>query len=108
LIDILEKRGITPVIPPRAHRPLERHNDFAVHRERSLVERIFGKLEGFRATATRDDKLARTFLATIQAGFRSIRAQLITSPQVVPLGDQQPSVAYSRTPHCLGAQVLKI
>ena len=66
LIDTLEQRGITPVIPPKANRTVQRHTDFALYRERNLVERFFGKLKAFRAIATRYDKLASTFLAAIQ------------------------------------------
>jgi transposase len=42
-----------------------RKTDFALYRERNLVERFFNKLKGFRAIATRYDKLASTFLAGI-------------------------------------------
>ncbi|MBP2309405.1 transposase [Azospirillum melinis] len=40
-------------------------SDFALYRERNLVERFFDKLKGFRAIATRYDKLASNFLAAI-------------------------------------------
>jgi transposase len=66
LIDTLAERGITPVIPSKANRIVQRPTDFALYRERNLVERFFGKLKGFRAIATRYDKLASTFLAAIQ------------------------------------------
>lgn len=66
LIEALEKRGITPVIPSKANRITPRKTDFALYRERNLVERFFLKLKGFRAIATRYDKLANTFIAAIQ------------------------------------------
>lgn len=66
LIEALDERGITPVIPPKANRLMQRKTDFALYRERNLVERFFCKLKGFRAIATRYDKLATTFLAAIQ------------------------------------------
>lgn len=66
LIETLEERGITPVIPSKANRLVQRQTDFALYRERNLVERFFAKLKGFRAIATRYDKLASTFLAAIQ------------------------------------------
>ena len=66
LIETLEKRGITPVIPNNASRSIKRKTDFALYRERNLVERFFGKLKGFRAIATRYDKLANTFLGAVQ------------------------------------------
>lgn len=65
LIDALEERGITPVIPSKANRLIARDTDFALYRERNLVERFFNKLKGFRAIATRYDKLASTFLAAV-------------------------------------------
>ncbi|MCX2567080.1 transposase, partial [Acetobacter suratthaniensis] len=40
--------------------------DFALYRERNLVERFFNKLKQFRAIATRYDKLKSTFLAAVQ------------------------------------------
>jgi len=42
-----------------------RDTDFALYWERNLVERFFDKLKGFRAIATRYDKLASIFLAAI-------------------------------------------
>jgi transposase len=43
-----------------------RETDFALYRERNLVERFFNKLKHFRAIATRYDKTARNFLAAVQ------------------------------------------
>lgn len=65
LVDALEERGITPVIPPKANRREPRQTDFALYRERNLVERFFNKLKQYRAIATRYDKLANTFLAAV-------------------------------------------
>ena len=66
LIDTLNQREITPVIPPKANRKTPRDCDFALYCERNLVERFFNKLKHFRAIATRYDKLARNFLAGVQ------------------------------------------
>ncbi len=65
LVETLEERGITPVIPPKANRREPRKTDFALYRERNLVERFFCKLKQYRAIATRYDKLANTFLAGV-------------------------------------------
>ncbi len=65
LIETLEERGITPVIPPKANRREPRQTDFALYRERNLVERFFNRLKQYRAIATRYDKLANTFLAAV-------------------------------------------
>ena len=56
LIDTLARRGITPVIPPKANRKVPRACDFALYCERNLIERFFNKLKHFRAIATRYDK----------------------------------------------------
>ena len=65
LISALEARGINPVIPPKVNRLIQRHCDFALYRERNLVERFFNTLKHFRAIATRYDKLARNFLSAV-------------------------------------------
>jgi putative transposase len=65
LVLALEQRGIKPVIPPKTNRLVQRHCDFALYRERNLVERFFNLLKHFRAIATRYDKLARNFLAAV-------------------------------------------
>ena len=65
LILALETRGIKPVIPPKANRLVQRHCDFALYRERNLVERFFNTIKHFRAVATRYDKLARNFLSAV-------------------------------------------
>src|SRR5271169_610092 len=66
LIDALAKRAIIPVIPPKANRKINRECDFALYRERNLIERFFNKIKHYRAIATRYDKLARNFLAAVQ------------------------------------------
>jgi putative transposase len=65
LVETLEAREITPVIPPKANRKEKRECDFALYRERNLVERFFNKIKHYRAIATRFDKLASTFLAGV-------------------------------------------
>ena len=65
-VDTLTRRGITPVIPPKANRKTQRECDFALYCERNLVERFFNLLKHFRAIATRYDKLATNFLAGVQ------------------------------------------
>lgn len=62
----LTERGITPVIPSKRNRAMPRKTDFALYRERNLIERFFNKLKQFRAIATRYDKLKSTFLAAVQ------------------------------------------
>ena len=66
LIEALEARAITPVIPSKANRLIKRETDFALYCERNLIERFFNKLKEFRAIATRYDKLASTFLSAVK------------------------------------------
>jgi transposase len=66
LIDHLKERHINPVIPPKANRIKPRPTDFALYRERNLIERFFNNLKQFRAIATRFDKLANTFFGAVQ------------------------------------------
>ena len=65
LVATLQERGITPVIPSKANRREPRKTDFALYRERNLVERFFCKIKQYRAISTRYDKLANTFLAAV-------------------------------------------
>jgi transposase len=65
LVETLEDRGITTVIPSKANRKQQRATDFALYRERNLIERFFCTLKNFRAIATRYDKLASTFMAGV-------------------------------------------
>ena len=65
LRDTLAQREIAPVIPPKANRKMPPPCDFALYRERNLIERFFNKLKHFRAIATRYDKRARNFLAGV-------------------------------------------
>ena len=65
LVETLEAREITPVIPPKANRRQPRACDFTLYCERNLVERFFNKLKHYRAIATRFDKLASTFMAGV-------------------------------------------
>lgn len=62
LVEALEERQITPVIPPKANRKKMRDCDFALYRERNLIERFFNKIKHYRGIATRFDKLANSFL----------------------------------------------
>jgi transposase len=67
LINKLTEQGVTPVIPPKANRKEKRECDFALYCERNLIERFFNKIKHFRGIATHYDKLARNYLAAVQA-----------------------------------------
>ena len=79
LIDTLTRRGITPVIPPKANRKTKRQCDFALYRERNLVERFFNKLKHFRRIATRYDKLGANFFAFVKLASMRIWLRSIES-----------------------------
>ena len=61
----LEEQGITPVIPPRRNRKVQREYDKYLYSLRHLVENAFMKLKRWRGIATRyaknTSKLLRNF-----------------------------------------------
>ena len=61
----LEKAGKTAVIPPKANRKQPRAYDKELYKARHLIENFFAKFKQFRAIATRYDKLARNYLASV-------------------------------------------
>ncbi|NHO20897.1 IS5 family transposase, partial [Acetobacter oeni] len=66
LIDKLEDREITPVIPSKRNRRNPRKTSFLLYKNRNIIERFFARLKHFRGIATRYDKLKSTFLAAVQ------------------------------------------
>ena len=61
----LRRRGIQPVIPRKRKQRRGRPHNAAFYRQRNVVERFFCRLKHFRAVATRYDKRATTYLATV-------------------------------------------
>src|SRR5436853_3942441 len=47
LLNALEQRDIAPVIPPKANRKEPRDCDYALYRERNLIERFFNNIKHF-------------------------------------------------------------
>jgi len=66
LLESLNDRGVTPVIPPRRHRKDQRDYDRDLYKIRHLVENAFLKLKQWRAIATRYAKTTASFLAECQ------------------------------------------
>ena len=64
LRQLLANQSIEAVIPSIARRKPLIPYDHVAYRQRNLIERMFG-LKDFRRIATRYDKLARNFLASI-------------------------------------------
>ena len=62
---MLIARGTTPVIPNGPRRKHLHPFDRNAYKRRNLVERAFCRLKDFRRVATRYDKLAATYTATI-------------------------------------------
>ena len=65
LRDWLEIEGIKSVIPKRRYKGQKPEDNPEMYRERNLIERAFGRLKDFRRFATRYDKRAHVFEATV-------------------------------------------
>lgn len=70
----LRRHGIRPVIPERKGGNMGRHGcsrafDPDLYRRRNVIERCVGWLKGCRAIATRHEKLAPNFAATVKLAF---------------------------------------
>ena len=64
--DLIEQRDAVPIIPDR-QRAKTRHAFYKpLYQLRNRIERAFNKLKQFRRIATRYEKLAANFLATIK------------------------------------------
>jgi transposase len=63
--DDLSILGISPVIPSRKNRILPRQYDKEIYKNRNQVERFFNRLKNFRRIATRYDKTAIMYMATL-------------------------------------------
>jgi len=78
ILERLEADGVEPVIPPKVNekpRAGGRVFDAETYRGRNIVERLFGWLKHWRGIATRYDKLARNYYATLLVALieRSLR-----------------------------------
>ena len=56
LLQDVDARGATAVIPPKANRKIQREYDEEIYKWWHLVENYFAKLKEFREIATRYDK----------------------------------------------------
>jgi transposase len=65
LRDELDARGTKPVIPNRSNRKLPFSFSRRLYRLRWRIENAFNRLKDFRRVATRYDRLARNFLASV-------------------------------------------
>jgi transposase len=74
VIDAVEKKGMTAVIPSKANRKQQRRIDKHVYKERHLVENFFCKIKRYRRVATRFEKTALNYLGFVL--FASLRVWL--------------------------------
>ncbi len=65
LLALAERQNYEVVIPPTSRRLEQREYDTHAYKERHLVECFFAKIKSFRRVATRYDKLAITFKASV-------------------------------------------
>jgi transposase len=65
LRDELDERGTKPVIPNRSNRKQPFRFNKRRYKERHRIENAFSRLKDFRRIATRYDRLARNFLASV-------------------------------------------
>lgn len=63
LLQELDERGATAVIPPKANRKEQRKYDTHMYKWRHLIENYFAKIKEFRAIATRYDKTDESYAA---------------------------------------------
>ena len=70
VIELANKNGLIPVIPPKRNRRVLRDYDKHLYKIRHLVENAFLKLKRWRGIATRYAKHTRSFLTAVQ--FRCI------------------------------------
>lgn len=61
----LDERGTRPVIPNRSNRKQPFSFNKRLYKLRWRIESAFGRLKDFRRLATRYDKLARNYLASV-------------------------------------------
>lgn len=71
--------GKEAVIPPRSNRVEPSDYDKEKYKERNKAERLFCKLKGYRAVATRYDKLAAMFLGGVLAALLAVSLKGIVS-----------------------------
>ncbi len=74
LVEQVQEKGMTAVIPSKSNRKHQRTIDRHVYKERHLVENFFCKIKRYRRVATRYEKTATNFLGFVL--FAAIRVWL--------------------------------
>ena len=63
LLQDLDERGATAIIPPKSNRKVQRDYDTHMYKWRHLIENYFAKIKAFRGIATRYDKTDTSYAA---------------------------------------------
>lgn len=63
LLEELDSRGASAIIPPKSNRKLLRDYDEHAYKWRHLIENFFAKIKEFRAIATRYEKTTSSYAA---------------------------------------------
>lgn len=74
VIEAIEKKEMTPIIPSKTNRKVQRNIDPRLYKERHFVENFFCKIKRYRRVATRYEKTALNYLGFVL--FASIRVWL--------------------------------
>jgi transposase len=65
ILDQARNQGMTPVIPPKRNRTIQREYDKELYKRRHLVENALLHLKRWRGIATRYAKNSASFLAAV-------------------------------------------
>ena len=76
---LLAAAGKEAVIPPRSNRLSPPDYDKEKYKQRNKAERLFCRLKGYRAVATRYDKLAAMFLGGVLATLLAVSLKCIVN-----------------------------
>ena len=76
---LIAAAGKEAVIPPRSNRIDPPDYDKEKYKQRNKAERLFCKLKGYRAVATRYDKLAAMFLGGVLASLLAVSLKCIVN-----------------------------
>ena len=82
----LDERGTKPVIPNRSNRKQPYSFSKRLYKLRWRIENAFNRLKDYRRIATRYDRLARNYLASVclAAGRHSVRQERESNCRDVP------------------------
>ncbi|MGZ8932844.1 MAG: transposase [Halobacteriota archaeon] len=68
-IQAITEKGLEPVIPPKSNSNHPRICDWAVYKERHLIECFFSKMKHYRRVFSCYDKTAKSYMGFFTVGF---------------------------------------